>query len=738
MIFNTVTSHQMPYSLNAFELEIPDISADLYKLDPQPSKEPYRILGKLERDFERRLDGKAQKWKNVENDTWYIAVVGASEKKNIEFHSSGTNATYTETRVLEPSFFWDKMVLQRAISDSVRWYMTNYQDFWYHEDSDALFYDSPRGNVGEYKAYTGFSNRVEFHDTAQLVISPVTKFISSESLADKISQEGVEQVERRYGGENFVLDRPEPTNCTLHGVSTKKDVSDKTIEYNSDWISVLEFVQQEYGSEWANKIDSDEPLVQIRFGNSDPYDTAPSLLNASPDELNHQLTNEAAMSARERYKAMHNFAGRMQYIQMEDEKISIRDDEIEPTEQGEFDYVDLVFGDNAILSIGEPNAVDTSQDVHPGNWRWVIRDYIEEYGFWESQRKLSEIVLVYPDGEEARAENLYQDVREKLSDIGGIQIQSDPHRVCYTDQVEFDEWTAEFGDSIDGVLGLIKDDGDEYYEIIDAFDGAPTQYVNTGTYSERGGASDDALLNTAFGLAIKLGAYPFGLANSLSSDVYIGLSVAGDRSTTATAVAIDGRDGKILYQTEKPFGQGNSTVTEGYPAKRIINQSLKTASRAFDRPIESFSIHRNGAFGDTELETISSELPELQKQEYVHTDMSWAAIEIVENHPYRLFSDHGNYAPETGAYAKLDDENILVTTFGEPQLHQGTPQPILCKIKDSSHEQDITTVGKDVFSLSFLNWGSPMMKMKPPVTTKIPKELNEVFEKCSQIRYPPF
>jgi hypothetical protein len=727
----------MEYSLNAFELAVPDIDADLYEVDPQPSDNPYRVLGGLERSFEQQLDGKAQKWKQADED-WYIAVIGANERKTIESPNSGTSARYSTSHTLDPSAFWDRMVLQRAISDSVQWYMTTYQDFWYHEDADALFYSSPRGKVDEYDVYTGYSPRVEFHDTPQLVVRSVTKFISSESLADRINHQGIKEAKAKYGGENFRLDRPEPTNCTLHGISTEKTVSDKTLDFGDKTLSVLEFVQQEYGDKWADKIDPDEPLVQIRFGNSDPYDTAPSLLNASPEELNRRLTGEAALSARERQKAIQDFIRRIDFVQIEDEKVSVSGDGVKPAEQGDFDYPDLVFGNDEVLSAGTPNAVDPSQEVHPGNWRWIIQEYLEEYGFWVSQRKLSEIVLVYPGGEKTRAENLYQDVRERLSEIGGVQIRSDPHRVCYTDQVEFDEWVSEFGDSIDGVLGLIEGDGDEYYEIIDAFNGAPTQYVSTSTYSKGRGASDDVIFNTACGLAVKLGAYPFSLADDLNSDVYLGLSVAGDQSTTATAVAIDGRDGRILYQTEEPLGQGNSTVSEGYPAKRIIQQSLKTASSAFDRPIKSFAIHRNGDFGDTELETLSTELPALQEQEYVHSDASWSAVEIIENHPYRLFSKRGSRAPDTGAYAKLDDNHVLVTTYGEPQIHQGTPQPLMCKKRAGSQDQAITDIGDDLFRLSFLNWGSPMMKMKPPVTTKIPKELNEIFDKSTRVRYPPF
>lgn len=728
----------MTYSLNAFELEFPDLEADLYKIDPQPSDEAYRILGKLERIFEQQLDGKAQKWHASGDDTWYIAVLGAEEQQTINSREDSTSASFTENHTLDPADYWDRMVLQRAISDSVKWFMTTYEDFWYHDDADALFYSSPRGKTGSFDTYTGFTQRVEFHETPQLVVKSLTKFINEESLANQIKNEGLQSASRKYGGQNFLLDRPEPTNCKLHGISEEQTVSDNSLTFRGEETSVLDFVKQEYGGEWADKIDPDEPLVQIRFGDSKPYDTAPSLLKASPKKLNQKLTSEATLSATERRKAIFNFINRINYIQIEGERVSINHDAIEPSTQGDYDYPALQFGEETVLSVGTPNATESNQEVHPGNWRWITRDYLEEYGYWRAQSKISEIVLVYPEGEQDRAESLYNDIRRKLSELGGIQIQSNPPRICYTDRAEFDEWVSEFGDSVDGVLGLIEGDGDEYYEIIDHFDGLPTQFVNVSTYSKHKGASEDVLFNTACGLAVKLGAYPFKPAGALSSDLYLGLSVAGDTSTTATAVAIDGRDGTILYQTEEPLGQGTSTVTSEYPARRILQRSLKAASSEFKRPLESLVIHRNGRFGDEELEAFSTELPELQEQSYVSSEVSWSAVEVIENHSYRIFSNSGNHAPDTGAYTKLDDETVLITTFGEPQIHQGTPQPILCNLRADSRNSDAETFGEEVFNLSFLNWGSPMMKMKSPITTKIPKDLNELFDKCSRVGYPPF
>lgn len=728
----------MSYSLNAFELDIPDVVADIYSVDPQPSGNPYSVLGSLERTIEKQLDGKAQKWKHTQKDEWYIAVVGASERKTIEAKGRGTTAEPKATHTLNPALFWDRMVLQRAISDSVKWYFQEYQDFWYHDDADALFYSSSRGRTGEYDIYTGFSHRVEFHEVPQLVVQSVTKFVESDSLATKIDNGGIEKAEQRYGGRNFMLDRPEPTNCTLHGISKNKSVSDKTINYRGEKTSVVEFARRRYGTEWADKIDPNEPLIQIRFGDSDPYDTAPSLLKGSPENLNRRLTSEAALSAHERWKAIRNFIKRINYVQIEGEEVQIDSDPISPSVQGEFDYPKLCFGGEAVLSTNGPNAVNPSQQVQPKNWRWATKDYLQEYGFWRAPRKIPEIVLVYPNGYRSRAESLYADIQETLSDLGGIKIRSDPHRICYSDRGEFDQWVGEFGDTVDGVIGLLEGEGDEYYEIIDRFDGLPAQFMNVSSYPANGNVSDDVILNTALGFAVKMGAYPFGLPDELGVDLYLGLSVAGKQSTTATAVLIDGRTGELLYQTEEPLSQGNSTVSGAYPAKRILQDSVRAARVKFDRPIESLEIHRNGRFGDTEIEIFSSELSELRDQEHISPDLAWSAIEVIENHTYRLFANSGNQAPLTGAYTKLDADNILVTTFGAPQIHQGTPKPIMCRERETSNGRDIEEIGKDVFTLSFLNWGSPMMKMKSPITTKIPKELNEIFEKCSRVRYPPF
>lgn len=724
----------MTHLTNAFPLTVPEIVATVYSIDPQPRSDIYSTLGYLEGVVERSIDGKAQKWTRPGTDDWFIAVVGASEQKTIE--ESGTTLEHAASDVLDISYYWDKMALQRAINNSLNWFLQNYQDFWYHDGRNALYQGSPRTHVGEYDVYTGFWTRVAFHDVPQLVVETKTTFIG-ETLAEKLEDLGTKRTEREYGGQNFMLDRPTPTNCQFHGVSKGKTVSDPTIEYNGESISVIEFARREYGDEWAGKIDPEEPLVQIRFGNSDPYDAAPSLLRSSPHQLEPYMTGEAALSAKERFGATMDFIDSFEYIQIEGERVDVQKSLIEPDPQGTFSYPPLRFGGGEVVSEGAENAVSRGQEVHPGNWRWIVKDYLEEFGFCHSQTKKLDIALVHPSGFSEAAEGLYRNVRGTLNAIGSVELSRSPHPICYEDENEFDEWVSEFGGDVHGVLGVLDDDDRKYYEIIERFDGLPTQFIQRSNVQGEGRVDSDVLFNTAIGLAVKLGDVPFAMDEPLSSDIIMGLSVAGYEFTNAAAVMLDGKTGELLFQTEQPLSRGQSTVSDEHVITRIVESGISTVSDSIDRSIDSMTIHGNGRFGDEEIDTLWEVFERLEDRGLPASGFEWDAIEVLDNHPYRLFKNRGD-APSTGAYAELDADTILVTTFGEPQIHQGTPKPLLCHRESGNRSVDMVDIGKDVFDLSFLNWGSPTMKMKSTVSIQIPKKLNEILEKTTRVRYPPF
>lgn len=352
----------MSLRANAFPLSVPEIKATVYSIDPQPKSNTYSTLGYLERVVERNLDGRAHKWTRPGTDDWFIAIVGATEHDIIE--DNGTTLTPAAEDVIDLSYYWDRMAVQRSINDSLRWFLTSYGDYWYHEGRGNLYQETPRTRTGEFDVFTGFTTRVAFHNQPLLVVETKTTFVG-ETLAEKIEQLGIERAEQEYGGRNFMFDRPSPTNCQFHGVSRDKTVSDPTVPYNGDTLSVLDYVEEEHSEEYSNKIDSDEPLVQIRYGDSDPYDAAPSLLRVSPRDLQPYMTNEAALSAAERYKNTLDFINSFDHIQIHGERVHANPNLLEPDNRGSFTYPSLQFADKQSVAIGQQNAVNTNQKSIP-------------------------------------------------------------------------------------------------------------------------------------------------------------------------------------------------------------------------------------------------------------------------------------------------------------------------------------------------------------------------------------
>jgi argonaute-like protein implicated in RNA metabolism and viral defense len=214
------------------------------------------------------------------------------------------------------------------------------------------------------------------------------------------------------------------------------------------------------------------------------------------------------------------------------------------------------------------------------------------------------------------------------------------------------------------------------------------------------------------------------------------MDVAGDEVNSASAVLVDGRDGNLVTQTERNLATGNSTVTPQHIAEKIVENLLLDGVDAERRHnIESITLHRRGDFGDEELHGMKNKIDELRGDGNLSEDVTVSAVEISENSIYRLY-DNDEYVSETGSYARVDSDQIAVVTYGDPQIHQGTPNPILCTRKLGG--TDLDTIGRDIFFLSFLDWGAPTSKIKRPITTHLPKEMHDILERGLSVRYPPF
>lgn len=323
-----------------------------------------------------------------------------------------------------------------------------------------------------------------------------------------------------------------------------------------------------------------------------------------------------------------------------------------------------------------------------------------------------------------------------------IPLAADPGIQAYDDRRALRRWVTEYGDSTTAALAYLGEYTDDYYDIIEAFDGKPVQQLTHQTYRQARNAGEfsDSLFNIAVALAVKMDARPYLLTQELSADAIIGLSVTGDEQNTATGVLVAGDSGDVIWQTEERRGTGDKTVAPERIAERILDEALQRGRESPEiDPMESVLVHRSGTFGDDEEAAVRTMVEAFEDWSTTTDTLDWCVIEVQENDQYRIFDDdRTSHVCDTGAYARLDDETIAVATWAHPLIHQGTPNNLLCEIEASEGNFDIEAIGRDVFHLSFLNWGAPQMKIKHPITTFLPSEMHDILEKCPKLQYPPF
>ncbi|SDZ92608.1 Piwi domain-containing protein [Haloplanus vescus] len=727
---------------NSFEIEVPKLSAAKYSIDPQPSSsDPWKQLDNYERAIKSECSGSAQRIN--EDGKWYILSIGSHDSKPSVTTNDGTELTKIgDTTVGGESGKYQEAVIQ-SLRDSLGWFVTTQLDYWELGNSQRFYEWNPSDIVDGYDTYHGYSTSIEFNDGYYLTIDPTVKFISDLSVYDYLKKFGSKKVE------NLLLDR----NCTLMSndrhtvelVSIADDlsVSDKTMTLDGEDTSVYEYIQNNdnYSDEQAERVDPSEPLARIQFYWSDePVDSAPSLLHPHPEEIEPSMTGYASRSSRSRWGDTERFAQDINYIQVFNTKCPVSDS---PRQDGSFslNYPPLQFGGGNEMVPGQNNAIEPDQIIHERNWRYVLRDYLEEFGPVSKHRGAAQIDLLHPDGREDTALEMFDKLQSYANEYVGITIQDRPGTVSHQDYQELREWIRRHRSNSDGVIVLLDSHSEEYHDILAELDGLPAQAIQLKTYRESFGSDgfSNSLYNVVCGLATKIGTRPFLLSSPLEADLYLGMSVTGDEVNSAAAVLISGSNGDLIHQTTNNLATGSSTVTNFEVSRRIVRQLIAEAiDRGLIEDPQSLIIHRNGQFGDAEIDGIRDGISELQDSGHINGSFDWQAIEISESSGHRLYSDTGNRTCETGAAMRLDSQNVIVSTYGKPEIHQGSPSPLHCSVSVDNGDISVEGIASDVFKLSFLNWGSPMMKMKHPLTTQLPSQMHDILSSGIPLSYPPF
>jgi hypothetical protein len=733
--------------VNSFEIELPTIEADLYSIDPQPSGDKYSVLNSHTEDLEDTVGGKGRWYRR--GDEYFIAIIGPDRQEYETFHSTGAELSFDETAELDPTTEAGFGVIERALTKGLQWYLETYHGYWYDSVRNAFYQEEILDTVDEYDLHSGIDVRFGHHDHPLFTLDPRIGLIGKQTLTEYLSEWGLDRTQAEFIGEGFMQDGPERRSCTLDGIYSDITVADPSPDPWDD--SVLEFIKEEYGQQWAEKVDPTEPLAKIRYNRRDKwYPAAPSLLYPSPgDDRPDSVSERAAKAPVDRWDDVETFLDVIGHIQMGNVEAPVTQSPIRDG-TGTYDYPVLTFGQNPSreMELYQPNiSLDHSPDLKPRFWNPAKEGHLETVGPRESFDNEIRVAVFHADGDESEALEVYEDIREHAKRLTGINLSERVGRINFEDERLLDEFQEESRANVDaGVAYLPEYDEDIYHRLIDILDDRPLQSLTaTKLHSKRQeGNEEDVLGNTAIGLGVKLGVVPFTIEDQLGADAYLGMSVTGYETKVASAVLISGKNGRIVYQSQDPRPSGRSTVTN----KGIMQEFLREAvRRANDSPhipgdaLDSLVVHRNGFLGKEEIEGLHEGVERLQDYDYVTDSFEWTGVNVMGDTPHRIFDDDADdLMPEMGAYATLDNETVTVVTTDVHWLDEGSPKPLYCEVAATNTGVDIHEVGRDVFYLSELNWAAPSKGIKNPLTVYLTRRMNSRLnhDRISKLTYPPF
>ena len=268
---------------------------------------------------------------------------------------------------------------------------------------------------------------------------------------------------------------------------------------------------------------------------------------------------------------------------------------------------------------------------------------------------------------------------------------------------------------------LEKENIDKYYDTLKKIFGGrnsiPTQFVDLETIKRCGGNGKNAIfLNILLGIYCKSGIQPWVLANSLSSDCYIGLDVCRENNmSTAGLIQVIGKDGRVLKSKTVSSKQSGEKI-EIDKLKEIVIEAIDAYQNTYNKKLEHIVFHRDG---------INREDLDLLKEITKSLEIKFDYIEVTKNINRRmamLEKSHQNYdskdkenkkwITEIGMCLKKENEAYLITT--KPSENMGMARPL--RIKKVYGNQSMNDIIEDIYKLSFMHIGS-IMKSRLPITT---------------------
>lgn len=228
------------------------------------------------------------------------------------------------------------------------------------------------------------------------------------------------------------------------------------------------------------------------------------------------------------------------------------------------------------------------------------------------------------------------------------------------------------------------------------------------------------------GLFAKMGGIPWLLYDELNYERYAAVDVGRMKAEWWAMGIVSDKKGRFnVYPGE---------ILKGEDLDSEILESIISRAIPDEDQLRSFILLRDGDISERELEVFQNLMS--GNTNVRNCGIAW----IKKSVPCRIFreSDGKMLKPYGGDFVKLDETKALICCAGIEEYEHAMPKPLMVEISPVKGELDIRKIVRDVFYMSYLNWGSPSHSYSSPAPLRLCSELASSLAKGIRPAGPPF
>jgi len=598
-------------------------------------------------------------------------------------------------------------------------------------------------DLENYRIYRGVFLRYDILEdgTVLLVLDPLTRIVTEDSLREIISREGVEKAKRRLRHRRVLIEtlRKTPGGYDLRLMTSRMGLlhPDKyagqtpVVPYKDKMVTIKEYYKRLNMPSFVKDVEDHEILFQAE-GSPYYYAVSKARLIVRFEDLKKEerkkLKDIIYLKADQRIKLTYEFL--LLLNDMKDPWLGKIEFEDEPFNVSYYEVLKA-----PKLKFGESTSEDEDLvSAPPLESNKAYREFFRDKLRLGPARRISiprgnRIVIVYPnDLSEKHVRNFYlKTLRKECLQIFHVSLPRDLYCWQYANIGDLEKIRTNYEsykNRIAGILGILRNKQEELYvELKKLFRDTPNQMLTLRLLTlpfvnpKRMDIYTNALRNLISGFLGKMGFRPWLLAERLNADLYIGIDTMPSKAVVG--VAVNPLGDYLLEEIRMLKGRLIPRDTIRRFVRDLVYRAARLSRLADNRKL-LVVIHRDGDLYPEELDGILESKEGLLRR---GIQVKYVIVSVKKTTPYRIYDldeSLGKYeACRMGSYVKLDSHHALLASTGLPLLSQGMARPLLVELCHSDDEKyGIDVASQEIYRLSYMHWATITQKIKLPATIK--------------------